>query len=94
MEVKLRLTVGSDTEFNDLIASIESDDGLLIGVMSQEEGFDKLKIHFPTSIDASIKNPEDMLTVNLEEFEDVLRRGKERLWQLRKDEPAENKDRP
>lgn len=88
MEVKLRITVSSDTEFNDLIASIESDDGLLIGIISQEEGLEKLKIHFPIGVEYPIiKTPaKEMLTINLKEFEEALRKAKERLLQLRKDE--------
>lgn len=94
LEIRIRTVIGSDDQFNDLVAYIESDDGSYIGIISQEEGFNKLKIHLPIGIDyPKIKTPEkDWLTFDLKEFEEAIKKAKERLWELRRTESPENKD--
>ncbi|MFH0914333.1 MAG: hypothetical protein V1849_03480 [Chloroflexota bacterium] len=91
MANKFRITVGSDTEFEDLIAYLYHDEDL-IGIISQEEGFANLRIHLPIGIEFPIRIPyKEMLTLNLRELEDAIKKAKERLWELRRIEPPETK---
>lgn len=86
MHNKFEVKVGSNTEFEDLIAYIEYDDQL-VGIISQEEGFGNLKMHLSISTKSPISIPsEEMLTMDLVEFEKAIARAKERLWQLRRTE--------
>lgn len=70
-------TIGSDIDYEDLIADIYFEDQIL-AVLTQEEGFRNLRI-----IIYPPKNKE-FWDFRLDEFETVIHNVKERLWQLRK----------
>jgi hypothetical protein len=49
MSDNFRVSVGSDSEFEDLVAELEVGD-YYVGTISMEEGYEKLKIHMPLGI--------------------------------------------
>ena len=76
-EINFEYTVGSDVDFEDLIADIGFEENL-VALLTQEEGFQNLRIRiYPP------KNKE-FWDFRLDEFDEVIRKAKERLWQLRK----------
>jgi hypothetical protein len=86
--MKLNVTVGSNTQYDHLIAYIENDEGLLIGIINQEEGYNKLKIQIP--IDPSYPSDlhyKDIPGIDLDELEKAIIKAKERLSQLSRVDP-------
>ena len=76
-ETNFEFTIGSDVDFEDLIADIGFENNL-VAILTQEEGFQNLRINiYPP------KNNE-FWDFRLDEFETVIQKAKERLWQLRK----------
>lgn len=76
-EKKFNFTVGSDLDYEDLIADIGFDNQL-VALLTQEEGFENMKIKiFPRANGESWE-------FSLRDFEDVIKSAKERLWDLRK----------
>jgi len=76
-EVNFEFTVASDVDSEDLIADIGFEDNL-VALVTQEDGFQNLRIRiYPP------KNKE-FWDFRFDEFEDILHRVKERLWELRK----------
>ncbi len=73
---KFRIDIFGDLEYNDLIADIYYEDRIL-AVLTQEEGFDKLRILIYPS-----KNTEHW-DFNFNEFDAVINQAKKRLWELR-----------
>lgn len=84
MDNNIRIKVGSDTDFEDLVADVEMGKYHVCSI-SQEEGFNNLKIHIPIGIETPLKiHIKDLPTFDLKEFEKALKIAKERLWELRK----------
>jgi hypothetical protein len=81
-ELNFEFTVTSDVDFEDLIADIGFDNHLVV-VLTQEEGFQNLRIRiYPP------KNKK-FWDFRLDEFENIIHRAKKRLWELRRvDESA------
>ena len=76
-EINFEFTVGSDVDYEDLIADIGFE-GNLVMLLTQEEGFQNLRIKiYPP------KNS-NCWDFRLDEFEDIINQAKHRLWQLRK----------
>jgi hypothetical protein len=87
MSNNYRVTVGSNSEFEDLVANIEVGD-FYFGIISQDEGSDKLKMHIPLGISVPINIPyKEMPTITLSDLEEALKKAKERLWELRRTNP-------
>lgn len=63
----------SDYEYEDLLASINFD-GVTLAYLSQEEGFELLKISFFYPFN------KEVWTLKLDEFLDVLQKTKNKLW--------------
>ncbi len=76
-EINFEFSVGSDLDFEDLIADIGFE-GNLVALLTQENGFQNLRIRIYPS-----KNQE-FWDFRFDEFEDILQRAKKRLWELRK----------
>jgi hypothetical protein len=77
MENKFNFSIGSDLEYEDLIADIGYENQL-VALLTQEEGFDNMKI--------IIYPPSKSYTWNfsLKDFEEIILKAKRRLWELRK----------
>jgi hypothetical protein len=77
MENKFNFSIGSDLEYEDLIADIGYENQL-VALLTQEEGFDNMKI--------IIYPPSKSHTWNfsLKDFEEIILKAKRRLWELRK----------
>ena len=72
-----RIDVVGDLNYTDLLAEIYYENRCL-ATLSQEEGFKNIKIQiFPP-------NDSDCWELRLDEFEDILKKAKNRLWELRK----------
>jgi len=70
-------TVGSDLDYENLIADIGFDNQL-VALITQEEGFENLRIQiYPPAVG-------DCWDFPLKEFEEVVQKAKQRLWELRK----------
>lgn len=83
MKREFSLRVGSDTDYEDLIADIYYGDQF-IGVISQEKGFENLEIQLPIGILLPIKSHKELTTLNLQEFMNAIEMAKEKLWKLRR----------
>lgn len=78
--LKLEFSVGSDLNYEDLVADIGYSTNL-IALLIQDEGFENMRIRiFPP------KNHQEYWDLNLQDFLDVIHDAKERLWELRKTE--------
>lgn len=76
-EINFEFSVGSDLDFEDLIADIGFENKL-VALLTQEEGLQNLRIRiFPPE-------NQEFWDFRLDEFETVIQKAKERLWQLRK----------
>ena len=76
-EINFKMTVGSDVDFDDLIADITFENQL-VALLTQEDGFQNLRIRiYPP------KNKE-FWDFRLNEFEKVIDRAKTRLCELQK----------
>lgn len=76
-ETNFEFTVGSDVDYEDLVADIGFETNL-VALLTQESGFQNMRIKiFPS------KNSE-CWDFRLDEFEKVIDRAKKRLWELRK----------
>jgi hypothetical protein len=76
-ELHFEFTVASDVDFEDLIADIGFENNL-VAVLTQEEGFQNLRIRIYPPKD------KEFWDFRLDEFDSVVHRAKERLWELRK----------
>ncbi len=76
-EKKLTFSVGSDSDFENLIADVGYNNNLVF-LLTQEEGFENLRIR--------IYPPKDLeyWEFPLGEFEEIINAAKKRLWELRK----------
>lgn len=79
-----RISIGDDSEHEDLTAEIYYRE-LFIALISQERGFDKLKI------DIFQKPNGDTWSFLLADFMKVIELSKKRLWELRKIEVNSDK---
>lgn len=76
-EINFEYTVGSDIDFEDLIADIGFDTNLVC-LLTQEMGFENLRIRiYPPK-------HQDYWDFRLDEFEKIIKMAKKRLWELRK----------
>lgn len=69
--------------FEDLIADIGFEENL-VALLTQEEGFDNLRIRIYPPKNAKFWD------FRLDEFEAIIQKAKERLWQLRKISDEDN----
>ena len=76
-EINFEYSVSSDVDFEDLIADIGFD-GKLVAILSQEEGFDNMRIQIYSPENAECWN------FRLDELENIIKKAKTRLWELRK----------
>jgi hypothetical protein len=76
MKRGFRAVIMSDYDYEDLLASINFD-GVTLAYLSQEEGFELLKISFFYPFD------KEVWTLKLDEFLDVLKKTKNKLWDFR-----------
>jgi len=76
-ETQFEFTVASDTEFDELIADIGFGTNL-VALLTQEKGFENLRIRIYPPKEGEYWN------FRLDEFENVLQKAKQRLWELRK----------
>lgn len=74
---KFRIDIFGDLDYEDLVADVYFEDKILV-VLTQEEGFQNLRIR--------IYPPKDVefWDFRFDEFEDIINRAKNRLWDLRK----------
>ena len=76
-EINFEFTVGSDVDYEELIADVGYENNLVV-LLTQEAGFQNLRIRiYPP------KNAE-CWDFRFDEFEDIIHRAKKRLWELRK----------
>lgn len=82
-EINFEYTVGSDVDFEELIADIGFDTNL-VALLTQENGFDNLRIR--------IYPPKDIefWDFKFDEFDEIIHKAKKRLWELRKVDSPEN----
>lgn len=79
IEKKFEYSVGSDEEFEDLVADIGFNDNL-VAILTQEKGFQNLRIRiYPP------KN-EMFWDFRFDEFENIVQQAKKRLEELQKRE--------
>lgn len=76
-KTNFNFSVGSDFDYEDLIADIGYDNQL-VAILTQEEGFENMKITIYCPKDA------DCWNFRLDEFEKIIHKAKKRLWELRK----------
>jgi phage pi2 protein 07 len=79
-EINFEFTVGSDIDYEDLIADIGFDNKL-VALLTQEKGFDNIRILIYPPTEG------DHWDFRLNEFEEIIHKAKNRLWELRKIEP-------
>ncbi len=78
-KVKFEFSVGSDPEFDDLVADIGFEDHL-VALLTQEDGFDNLRIRiFPPNNGSFWEFP-------FSDFEKILNKAKDRLQELLKED--------
>lgn len=76
-EINFKFNVSSDLDFDDLIADIGFENNL-VALLTQEDGFEDLRIRiFPPQ-------EEKCWDFKLDEFENIIHRAKNRLYELRK----------
>ncbi len=76
-EVNFEFSVGSDVDYDNLVADIGFENKL-VALLTQEEGFEKIRIqiHPPTE--------GEYWDFCLNDFEEVIQKAKKRLFELRK----------
>lgn len=82
MRKGFHVTVGSDCDYEDLIANINYDNEQF-ALITQEDGFDNLKITLYTPKDTG------KWEFRFEEFDFYIQHAKKRLWELRRTEEVE-----
>lgn len=80
MTSEFRYTVGSIPGFSDLVGDIYYGD-LIVCVLSQESGFDRMKIEIFAPPGGGT------WVFRLSDFEEILSTLKDRMWQLRRENP-------
>ncbi len=76
-EINFEYSVGSDLDYEDLIADIGFDNQL-VALLTQEDGFENLRIQLYPSKNANYWD------FRLDELEAIIQKAKQRLWDLRK----------
>jgi hypothetical protein len=76
-EINFEFSVASDVDYENLIVDIGFDNKL-IALLTQEEGFDKIRIQIYPPTEGEYWN------FRLTEFEEIIEKAKNRLWELRK----------
>jgi hypothetical protein len=77
-DISLEFSISSDSNFEELIADIGFEDKL-VAILSQEEGFEKLRIRLYPPKDG------DFWDFSYDQFSTILQKARKRLWELRKD---------
>lgn len=77
MNEKFRTDIVGDLDYEDLIADIYFEDQIL-AVLTQEEGFENIRIRIYPPKD------KEFWDFRLDEFQNVINRARNRLWELRK----------
>lgn len=72
-----RITVGSDTDHEDLAADITYQNAIVC-YLTQEEGYENLKIEF------NLGEGVGRVIIPLKGFEEAIAQAKKRLWELRR----------
>jgi hypothetical protein len=85
MNLRFRITVGSEPEYEDLVGDLYFDDQIVC-VLTQEQGFDAMQVE--------IFSPPDGGTWSfaLAEFEEALAALKKRMWELRRTESSDDSE--
>ena len=76
-EIKFDFSIGSDVDYKNLVADIGFDNNLVV-LLTQEEGFENMRIKIYSNSRA------ECWDFKLEEFEDIIKKAKEKLWILRR----------
>ena len=76
-EINFKFSVGSDVDYENLVADIGFDNKL-VALLTQEEGFENLRIQICFSSESKYWD------FRLDEFEEIVQQAKKRLWELRK----------
>jgi hypothetical protein len=76
-EVNFEYSIGSDVDYEDLVVDIGFDNQL-VALLTQEDGFENLRIQLYPPNDASYWD------FRLDELEAIIQKAKQRLWDLRK----------
>ena len=76
-KTNFNFSIGSDLDYEDLIADIGCDDQL-VALLTQEGGFENMEI--------KIYPPKEgeCWSFRLDEFEEIIHKARKRLWELRK----------
>lgn len=75
--INFEFSVGSDVDFEDLVADIGYENNL-VALLSQEEGFNNMKIRiYPPK-------EQEYWEFKLEDLEEIIERAKKHLLELRK----------
>lgn len=80
MDSKFKIIMSSDIEYDDLCAEIYFEEQF-VGIITQEEGFENLKIEIHPPQNTKFWN------FKFSEFECMLKSAKEALWEMRKSNP-------
>lgn len=76
-EAKFEFSVGSDVDFEDLVADIGFDDNI-VALLSQEEGFENLRIRiYPPKVGG-------FWDFRFDEFESIIQKARKQLFELRR----------
>jgi hypothetical protein len=85
---QIEVTLGDHPEYEDEVAFIETtteDIKDLVAIISQEEGYENLKISMPLDIPIDANVPyKKFPTFKLKDFEAAIERAKKRLWETRR----------
>ncbi|MBS0655626.1 MAG: hypothetical protein JSR46_07610 [Verrucomicrobia bacterium] len=81
-EINFEFSVGSDVDFEDLVADIGFENNL-VALLTQEEGFNNIRIRIYPPKD------KEYWDFKLDDFIDVVKLAKNRLWELRKTQSEE-----
>lgn len=77
-EIPFEFNIASDIDYEDLIADIGFGNKC-VALLTQEQGFKNMRIKI-----FSHEN-EEVWDFKLDEFEDIIKQAKQRLWELRKE---------
>lgn len=81
-EINFEFSVGSDSNFDNLVADIGFETQL-VALLTQEKGYKNLRIRiYPPK-------EEEYWDFKLDEFKEVINQAQKRLWELRKTEEME-----